>query len=56
MDTFNSFAPTKTKYARGNQMLFMSKSLSKEIMTISTLRKKYIKHKTEESVSYTLSK
>ena len=38
MDTLNSFAPTKKKYAGGNQMLFMAKSLSKEIMTKLRLR------------------
>ena len=30
-------------------MLFMTKDLSKEIMTRSTLRNKYLKHKTEEN-------
>ena len=44
MDTLNSFAPIKTKYARGNQMPFMTKNLSKEIMTRSILRNKYLKH------------
>ena len=39
MDTLNSFA--RGKYVRGNQMLFMTKSLSKEIMTKSRLRNKY---------------
>ena len=38
MDTLNSFAPIKKKYARGNQMPFMTKNLSKEIMTRSRLR------------------
>ena len=38
MDTLNPFAPVKMKYARGNQMSFMIKSLSKEIMTKSRLR------------------
>ena len=49
MDTLNSFAPIKKKYARGNQMSFMTKNLSKEIMTRSRLRNKYLKHKTEEN-------
>ena len=49
MDTLNSFAPIKKKYARGNQMLFMTKNLSKEIMTRSRLRHTYLKHKTEEN-------
>ena len=49
MDTLNTFTPIKKKYARGNQMSFMIKSLSKEIMTKSRLRNKYLKHKTEEN-------
>ena len=49
MDTLNSFAPIKKKYAPGNQMPFMTKNLSKEIMTRSRLRNKYLKHKTEEN-------
>ena len=49
MDTLNSFAPIKKKYARGNQMPFMTKNLSKEIMTRSRLRNEYLKHKTEEN-------
>ena len=47
--TLNSFAPRKRKYARGNQMPFLSKNLSKEIITRSRLRNKYLKHKTEEN-------
>ena len=49
MDTLNSFAAIKKKYAPGNQMPFMTKNLSKEIMTRSRLRNKYLKHKTEEN-------
>ena len=49
MDTLNLFAPIKTKYARGNQMPFMTKNLSKEMMTRSRLRNKYLKDKTEEN-------
>ena len=49
MDALNSFAPIQKKYARGNQMPFMTKNLSKEIMTRSKLRNKYLKHKTEEN-------
>ena len=40
MDTLNSFAHIKKKYPCGNQMPFMSKNLSKEIMTRSRLRSK----------------
>ena len=50
MDTLNSFSPIKNKYARGNQMPFMTKNLYKEIMTRSRLRNKYLKHKTEENL------
>ena len=49
MDTLNLFAPIKKKYARGNQMPFMTKDLSKEMMTRSRLRNKYLKDKTEEN-------
>ena len=49
LDTLHSFAPIKKKYARGNQMPFMTKNLYKEIMTGSRLRNKYLKHKTEEN-------
>ena len=49
MDTLNSFAPIRKKYACGNQMPFMTKNLSKEIMTRSRLRNKYLKHKTRKS-------
>ena len=33
MDTLNSFAPIKKKYARDNKMPFMIKNQSKKIMT-----------------------
>ena len=36
------------KYARGNQMSFVTKDLSKKIMTRPRLRNKYLKYKTEE--------
>ena len=49
MDTLNSFAPIKKKYALDNQILFMTKVLSKETMTKSRLRNKYLKHNTEEN-------
>ena len=44
MDTLNWFPLIKKKYAPGNQMPFMTKNLSKEIMTRSRLRNKYLKH------------
>ena len=46
IDTLNSFAPLKKKYARGNQMSFMTKNLSKQILTRLRLRNKYLNHKT----------
>ena len=49
MDTLNSFAPIKKKYARGNQMPFMTKNLSMETMTRSRLRNTHSKHKTQEN-------
>ena len=49
MDTLNLFAPMKKKYARGNQMPFMIKDLSKEIMIRSRLRNKYLNDKSEEN-------
>ena len=54
IDTLNSSAPIKKRYARGNEMPFMTKNLFKEIITRLTLRNKYLKHKTEEnSLLYT---
>ena len=49
MDTLNSFAPIKKKYACGNQMPFMTKNFSKEIRTRLRLRNKYLKDNTEEN-------
>ena len=53
MDTLNSFAPITKKYARGYKIRFMNKNLSKETMTRSRLRNKYLEHKT---IPYVLSK
>ena len=54
MDTLDSFAPIKKNYARGDQILLMTKIVSKEIMTRSGLRNKYLKYKTKENrVLYT---
>ena len=49
IDILNSFAPVKKKYARVNQMYFMTKNVSKELMTRLRLRNKYLKHETEEN-------
>ena len=57
MDTLNSFAPIKKKYARGNQMPFMTKNLSEEIMTRSRLRNKYLKQNgRKSSIMYSAKK
>ena len=45
----NNIAPIKKKYARGNQMPFMTKELSKEIMLRSRLRNKFLIDKTDEN-------
>ena len=47
MNTLNSFSPIEKKHARHNQILFMTKVLSKEMMTKSRLRNKFLKQKTE---------
>ena len=47
MDTLNSFVPIKKKYSCDYQLSFMIKKLSREIMTRSKFRNKYLKHKTE---------
>ena len=47
MDTLKSFVPIKKKHARDDQMSSMTKSMSKENLTRSKLRNKYLKHKTE---------
>ena len=38
----------KKKYIRGNNALFMNKTLSKEIMKRSNVRNKYLKSRSEE--------
>ena len=45
-ETLNRFAPLKTKYVRANNKSFMSKEISKAIMTRTRLRNKYFKIKT----------
>ena len=47
--TLDQHAPRKQKYARGNHMPFMNKTLSKEIMKRTTLRNKFLKERTDES-------
>ena len=48
LDILNSFTPIKKIYAHGNQVPFMTKGLSREIMTRSRLRNKHSTYKTEE--------
>ena len=49
VNVLNKHAPCKKEYARGNQMPFFTKELSKEIMTRSRLRNKYLKNRNEEN-------
>ena len=49
IDTLNSFTPIKNKFARGNQMPFITKELSREIMKRSRLRNTFLRKKTEET-------
>ena len=49
VNVLNKLAPRKKKYARGNQMPFFTKEFSKEIMTRSRLRNKYLKNRKEEN-------
>ena len=44
----NKHSPQKKKYVRGNQSLFMNKTLSKAIMQRSKLRNLFLKKRTEE--------
>ena len=45
----NRHAPRKRKLARGNQMPFITKDLSKAIMKRSRLRNNFLKNKTEQN-------
>ena len=47
--TLHQHEPRKQKYARGNHMPFMNKTLSKEIMKRTKLRNKFLKERTHES-------
>ena len=46
--TLNVHAPSKQKYPRGNQVLFLTKDSSKAIMARFRLRNKFLSKKTEE--------
>ena len=45
----NYYAPCKRKYARGNNLPFMNKSLSKQIMKRTRLRNKLLKDRSKEN-------
>ena len=47
--TLDQHAPRKKKYAKGNHMPFINKTLSKEIMKHTKLRNKFLKDRTEEN-------
>ena len=47
--TLDQHAPRKQKYARGNHMPFINKTLSKEIIKRIKLRNKFLKERTGES-------
>ena len=49
LKTLDKYAPRRSKHARGNQMPFMTKDLSKNIMKRSRLRNKYLKNNNEEN-------
>ena len=45
----DKYAPRKTKHARGNQMPFMTKDRTKNIVKRLRLRNKYLKNNNEEN-------
>ena len=49
VNILSKHAPGKKRYARGNQMSFFTKELSKKIMARSRLRNKYLKNRNEEN-------
>ena len=49
LKTLDKYAPRKAKHARGNQMRFMTKDLSKNIMKRSRRRNKYLNNNNEEN-------
>ena len=49
LDALNKHAPRKKKHARGNQMLFFDKELSKAIMTRTKLRNIFLQNRSEEN-------
>ena len=54
LNALNKHAPCKKKHARGNQMPFLNKDLSKAIMTRTKLRNIFFQNKSEENkIRYT---
>ena len=49
LKTLDKYAPRKTKHARGNQMPFMTKDISENIMKRSLLQNKYLKSNNKEN-------
>ena len=49
LDVLNKHAPCKKKHARGNQMPFFNKELSKAIMTRTKLRNIFLQNRSEEN-------
>ena len=49
LNALNKHAPCKKKHARGNQMPFLNKDLSKAIMTRTKLRNIFLQNKSEEN-------
>ena len=49
INILNRHAPRKRKHARGNQMPFITKDLSKAIMKRSRLRNNFLKNRTKEN-------
>ena len=47
--TLDIHAPPKQRYAKGNHRPFMNKALSKEIMTRTRRRNKFLKNRSEEN-------
>ena len=57
LDVLNKHAPCKKKHARGNQMPFFNKELSKAIMTRTKLRNILLQNRSEENrIHYTKQK
>ena len=49
LQVLNQHAPQKIKYVRGNQMPFMTKQLSKEVMKRSRFRNNFLRNGTEKN-------